>query len=108
MNGIINAISAFAAWLLSLFVKVFLAIWDLFNDLLIFAVDGVLTALGALISAIPAPAFLQGLSLQTLFNGMGADVLYFVAVFNIGPGIVLLGSAFAFRMARKVVTLFQW
>ncbi|MCA3182635.1 MULTISPECIES: DUF2523 family protein [unclassified Cupriavidus] len=108
MNGIINAISAFAAWLLGLFVKLFAALWDIVNDLMIAGADGLLSALATLLSAVPAPTFLQNVNLQTLFNGLGADVLYFVGVFNIGAGIALLGSGFAFRMLRKVVTLFQW
>ncbi|SPK73199.1 Minor coat protein [Cupriavidus taiwanensis] len=108
MNGIINAISAFAAWLLSLVVKVFAAFWDLLNDLLIAGVDGFLQALAALIGAIPAPSFLQSVNLQQSFASIGSDVLYFLGVFNIGAGITLLGSAFGFRMLRKVVTLFQW
>ncbi|MDE4919809.1 Inoviridae minor coat protein B [Cupriavidus metallidurans] len=108
MNGIINAISAFASWLLSLIVKVFAALWDIVNDLMIAGADGLLTALAGLIGAIPAPSFLQNVSLQTLFGGLGSDVLFFFGVFNIGAGIALLGSAFGFRMLRKVVTLFQW
>ncbi|WP_454763090.1 DUF2523 family protein [Cupriavidus campinensis] len=108
MNGIINAISAFGAWLLSLVVKAFTAIWDLCTDLVINVADLFLTALAALIGAIPAPDFLTQHSLQSAFSQMSGDVLFFLGVFNIGPGIAMLGSAFAFRMARKVVTLFQW
>jgi hypothetical protein len=108
MNGIINAISAFAAWLLSLVVKVFAAFWDLLNDLLIAGADGLLQALAGLIAALPAPSFLSSVSLQTSFASMTSDVLYFLGVFNIGAGIALLGSAFGFRMLRKIVTLFQW
>lgn len=108
MNGIINAISAFAAWLLSLFVKVFAAVWDLFTDLLINALDLFLQALAGLIVAIPAPAFLSSYKLQSLFSGFTSDILYFVGVFRITEGIALLGLAFAFRMSRKILTLFQW
>ncbi len=108
MNGIINAISAFAAWLLSLVVKGFQAVWDLFTDLAIGVADLFFTALAALVNAIPAPDFLTSHSLQSAFSQMTGDILFFLGVFNIGPGIAMLGSAFAFRMLRKVVTLFQW
>lgn len=108
MNGIINAISAFGQWLLSLFVKVFVAIWDLFGDLVIALADAFLQALAALVSALPAPTFLTQYSLQSAFSQMSGDILFFLTVFNIGPGIAMLGSGFAFRMLRKVVTLFQW
>jgi len=108
MNGIINAISALATWLLNLVVKVFAALWDIVNDLAIACVDGFLTAIAGAIGLIPAPTFLQSVNMQSLFNGIGSDVLFFFGVFNIGAGIALLGSAFAFRMLRKFVTLFQW
>lgn len=108
MNGIINAISAFAQWVLSLVVKAFAALFDLLGDVLLACVDGFLHAIAVLYVAIPAPTFLQGSSLQSLFGGISPDVLYFFGVFNIGPGITLLGAGFGFRMMRKIVTLFQW
>ncbi|GAA7769412.1 hypothetical protein HpMS107_51430 [Helicobacter pylori] len=108
MNGIINAISAFAAWLLSLIVQVFASLWDLVTDLLINGVDLFLQAMAALIVALPAPSFLSSYKLQSLFTGFTSDILYFVGVFRITEGIALLGLAFAFRMTRKVLTLFQW
>lgn len=108
MSSIVNAISAFAAWLLGLFVKVFVAVWDLFTDLFIALADAFLQALAAVVSAIPAPDFLTQHGLQSAFSQLSGDVLFFLSVFNIGTGIAMLGSAFAFRMLRKVVTLFQW
>jgi len=108
MNGIINAISAFAQWLLSLVVKGFAAIFDLLGDVLLAAADGFLQAVAAIIAALPAPTFLQSVNLQSLFVSIGPDVLYFLGVFNIGTGITLLGAGFGFRMLRKIVTLFQW
>lgn len=108
MSGIVNAISAFASWLLSLFVKLLAGIWDLMTDLVISVLDLFLQALAALIVAIPAPSFLSSYKLQSLFTGFTGDILYFVGVFRVTEGIALLGLAFAFRMLRKVVTLFQW
>lgn len=101
-------ISSFASWLLKMLVKLVAAVWDLFTDLFINLADLALSAVAALIVAIPAPAFLQSVNLQSAFASIGPDVLYFIGVFNIGTGIALLGSGFAFRMVRKVVTLFQW
>lgn len=108
MSAVVNALSSFASWLMSLATKAFGAIWDLLTDLLINALDLFLTALSSLIIAIPAPDFLAGHALQDVFAQMSGDVLFFMSAFNVGPGIALLGSGFAFRMVRKVVTLFQW
>ncbi|MGO4660209.1 hypothetical protein AB4Z34_36515, partial [Ensifer sp. 2YAB10] len=103
-----SALSDFATWVLSLVGKVFSGLWDFCTDVLINGLDLLLTGFAVMISTIPAPAFLQSVNLQTSFNGISADFLFFFGVFNIGPGIALLGSAFGFRMLRKVVTLFQW
>lgn len=108
MSGIVNAISAFASWLLSIVGKAFLALWDLLTDLCVGVADLFFTALAALVVSIPAPDFLTSHGLQSALSQMSGDVLYFLGVFNVGPGIAMLGSAFAFRMLRKVVTLFQW
>lgn len=108
MSAIVNAISAFAAWLLKAFVAVFLAIWALLQDVVIELLDLFLNGVTIVLGALPTPSFLTGVSLQSLFGQLGSDVLFFVGIFNIGQGIALLGAAFAFRLARKVVTLFQW
>ena len=108
MSAIVNALSALASWLLKVFIAVFVAIWSLFEDVAIDILDLFLNALTAVLGALPVPGFLTGVSLQSLFGQLGGDVLFFFGVFNIGPGIALLGAGFAFRLARKVVTLFQW
>lgn len=108
MSAIVNAISAFAAWLLKALVAVFLAIWSLLQDVTIEMLDLFLNAMTTVLGTLPVPGFLTGVSLQSLFGQLGSDVLFFFGVFNIGPGIALLGAGFAFRLLRKVVTLFQW
>lgn len=107
-DAVINALSAFANWLDQIFVAVFGALWSITEDLFIDTLDLLLQGVTAVLGTLPAPAFLAGVSLQTLFGSLSGDVLYFFGVFNIAQGIGLLGAAFAFRMARKVVTLFQW
>ncbi|QOK98456.1 DUF2523 domain-containing protein (plasmid) [Ralstonia pseudosolanacearum] len=108
MSAIVNAISAFASWLLKMFVAVFVAIWSLVEDVAIDILDLFLQGLTAVIGTLPVPGFLTGVTLQSLFGQLGGDVLFFFGVFNIGSGIALLGAGFAFRLLRKVVTLFQW
>ncbi|WP_247539178.1 DUF2523 domain-containing protein [Ralstonia pseudosolanacearum] len=108
MSSIVNAISAFAAWLLKAFVAVFAALWSIVEDLCIDVLDLLLNGLTTVLGALPAPSFLTGVSLQSMFGQLGGDVLFFLGAFNIGQGIALLGAGFAFRLLRKVVTLFQW
>jgi len=107
-DPVINALNAFAAWILSLVGSVFQAAWDLISDAFIALGDAFFQALAAIIVALPAPSFLTSASLQSAFSNMSGDILYFLGVFQIAPGIALLGAAFGFRMLRKIVTLFQW
>ncbi|NMV38265.1 DUF2523 domain-containing protein [Ralstonia insidiosa] len=107
-DAVINALSALAQWLDNIFVSMFMALWSITEDLFIDSLDLFLQGFSAVLSTLPAPTFLSGISLQLLFNSLGGDILFFFGVFNIGQGIGLLGAAWGFRMARKVVTLFQW
>ena len=98
----------FAAWILSLVRKLFESIWDFLNDLFISLVSAVLDAISILILSIPAPSFIQGSSLQTLFNGITPDVWYFAQYFRLGECLAMFGAAISFRLLRKLVTLGQW
>ncbi|MGT2491272.1 DUF2523 domain-containing protein [Cupriavidus basilensis] len=99
MNGIINAISAFAAWLLSLFGKVFAALWSFVLDVLIEGLDQFLTGFAYMISIIPAPDFLSQHSLQSAFSGLSGDVLFSSACSTSGRALQCLArrSPFAWR-----------
>lgn len=107
-DAVINALSAFAKWLLAGFVAVFDALWHIEEDLFIDGLDLLLNGFSSVLSVLPNPTFLAGVSLQTLFGQLGNDALFFVGQFRVGDALALVGAAFAFRMARKVVTLFQW
>lgn len=95
-------------WFLDLVIKVFTAIWDFFSDIAIAVLDGILSAIAALVSAIPAPSFLTSYSLSTLMGGLPSDVLYFVHALNLPQCFAILAAGFAFRMTRKILTLGQW
>ena len=107
-DAVINALSALAKWLNDAFVAVFVALWQITEDLMIDGLDLFLQGVSAVLSALPTPTFLNGVSLQSLFGQLGSDMLFFFGQFRIGDAIALVGAAFAFRIARKVVTLFQW
>lgn len=100
--------SDFADWLVALIKKLFTTIWDFVTDLLIALLDLLLTAVLALINALPLPDFLKVGGLQTLINLISPDVWYFASKFKLGECLAMFGAAVAFRLARKAVTLFQW
>ena len=69
--------------------------------------DGVLDALVALVSAIPAPDGLADKNLGQFIEGI-PYVPYFLDKSGFGECLALIGAGVAFLMVRKVVTLFQW
>lgn len=103
-----SIISKLASWLLQLAQQVFVALWSLVVDLAIGIADLFLIALGAILAAIPAPTFLQAQSLSVMFANIDPSILYFVAALKIGQGLAFLGMGVAFRLTRKIATLFQW
>ncbi|MNV97215.1 hypothetical protein D3C71_1923100 [compost metagenome] len=47
-------------------------------------------------------------SLQDLFNIIPGDVIYLLNMSGISEAMMFVSLGFAFRMVRKVATLFQW
>lgn len=98
--------SDFAAWLVGLVKDLLKAVWDIVVDLAIEIVDLVLAALLVVVSALPVPSFTGGFA--NALSGISPGVWFFASHFRIGECLAVLGAAFAFRLARKAVTLFQW
>ncbi|MDR1996480.1 hypothetical protein [Azonexus sp.] len=99
--------SDFANWLLVLIKYLFTAVWDFLVDIVVELVDLILTAFLALISAIPVPSFASG-GLGSILAGIPSDVWFFAGNFRLAECFAILGAAMSFRLARKVLTLFQW
>lgn len=92
--------------------EVFLALWgalvDLAHDMLIFAVEAVLGLVQTIISAIPVPDFLQGLSICGILSQAGPTAGWIIGVMHIPEGMAMIAAGVAFRLLRKFLTLFQW
>lgn len=98
--------SEFANWLLGLLKDLLKALWDFITDILIEVLDLILVAVLALIAAIPAPAFVANFG--ATLAGIDAGVWFFASHFRLAECFAVLGAGFAFRLARKAMTLFQW
>lgn len=98
-----NAYNGLIGWLRGL--------WDAFvaflTDLPVVILDGALSAIAALIEAIPVPAFLQS-GLGAYLSGIDPAVLYFLSRSGLTEGFALLGAGLTFRLLRKLFTLGQW
>lgn len=100
-------LSEFTAWLWSLVVSVFSAIWDLLSDMAVSVVDAVVTAFSTLVAAVPVPGFMSG-GLQSVFSGMDGGILWVLGQVGLPAALAVIGAGYGFRFLRKVVTLFQW
>ena len=101
-------LTAITQWLLDLVKIIWSSFVEFLNDFWIGVADTGLTAIAGTITAIPSPTFLQNYSMGMLFNQMPSELLYFLSFIPLGEGFSLLSVAVAFRLARKLLTLFQW
>lgn len=53
------------------------------------------------------PDFLAS-GLGSLFGALDGGVMWLVSQLGIPQGLAMLGTAYVFRLGRKVATLFQW
>lgn len=95
-------------WFRDAIKDVWQAIVDFFNDLILFGLDGILSLAAVAINAIPAPSFLQSYSIGSIVGAAGPTVGWIVVNFRIAESLSIIAAAYAFRLTRKLFTLFQW
>lgn len=87
-------------------------LWDDFveflTDLPKIVLEGILDAVATVIEAIPVPEFLQTGGLSAVMAALPDSIQYFLLMSYFAQSLAIIGLAFSFRMARKLVTLFQW
>ncbi|BEP55222.1 hypothetical protein GmRootV118_24660 [Variovorax sp. V118] len=97
----------FTDWLLKLIEKLFLAVWNFLTDIFVSLLGEVLDAFVSLIASIPMPGWLTG-GLGGVFGSMDGGVIWVVTQCGIPGALAIIGGGYAFRMLRKIFTLFQW
>ncbi|MFM1688257.1 hypothetical protein ACJ7VZ_07000 [Aeromonas salmonicida] len=102
-NWLREIIESFVMWIVELFKSVF----QWFQDTLLNVFESILAALRHVISLIPMPDILQ-YSLQDLISFVPPELMYFLNVSGISEAFMFISMGVAFRMVRKVATLFQW
>lgn len=100
-------LSQFTQWLYGLFKSAFDALWNFVVDAATALVDLFVGAVVGLLSMIPVPAFLSN-GMQSVYGSLDPGILYLLAASGIPAALGIIGTGYAFRLARKVVTLFQW
>lgn len=96
-------VDSIIAWMKGLFKDLV----EFITDLPLMILDGILSALAAIIGAIPMPDFMTG-GLQTVVDSLPSSVLWLMANAGIGAALGIIAAGVGFRLLRKVVTLFQW
>lgn len=94
---------AILAWLIDFF----LAGVDYLKGVLLDIFEKFLEGIRAVMNAIPVPDFLSH-SMQSSFDGMMPLLLFLLGHSGLVQALALLGSAYVFRMLRKIFTLGQW
>lgn len=107
METIIQALIDFAKWIIDLVKALFLAVTDFIKDIFVTLAEIVFQALLAIIQAIPVPQF-ASTGLSSTLAQIPSDVWFFASHLKFTQCFAILSAAFAFRLARKVATLFQW
>ena len=77
------------------------------QDAFAWLLENVLDVFADIVLALPVPAFLQ-YGLGGLFAGLDPSVLYFVGLFRIPEGLMMLAAGVGFNLVRKLFTLGQW
>jgi hypothetical protein len=103
----VDFLSDLLGWLGELLKSAFAALWNFVLDAAIAILDAALQGLASLIAAIPVPSFIAS-GMTGLFGGLGADITYILSACGFTAALALYGSGWAFRLARKFLTLFQW
>lgn len=106
MNGWLEQITT---WLVDLVKDVFVAVWDLLGDGIVFVLSSILVPIGGWISGLTPPAFLSsGINIGALLTGLPPFALYLAGQTRITEAMAILGAAVGFHLLRKMVTLGQW
>lgn len=86
--------------------------WDTFQewtlDMGVLALETCLDLAAMVVERVPVPDFIESNSIAGFLGQAGPEIAWIVGTFQIDVGLGMIGAAYAFRMLRKVLTLFQW
>lgn len=95
-------------WFANALHSVFQGLVDLLKDILVFFLMMIFQVVELIVGSISPPAFLKSYSMGGILGNAGPIVGFFISQFQVGTALALIGGAYAFRLLRKFVTLFQW
>lgn len=107
MEWLSTKIDNMLAWLGAAFLSLLNGLLEFLKDILVWALNGILTAIVALIELIPVPSFMTG-GLTGLFSALPQSLIYLLVETGLVAGLAVVGAGVAFNLTRKIATLGQW
>lgn len=98
----------FWEWLIDMLQALFEAGVELLKDASINLLSNGADFIAYAIESIPVPDFVQQNAIGTLMGQAGPVVGWVASTLMLPEALTMIAAAFAFRMLRKVLTLFQW
>lgn len=97
-------------WIKEQLLALFNALVQLLKDAIVWLIEAVLEVVILAIDALGAivPDALQGFTICGFLANAGPTAQWVVSTFHVPEGMSLIAAGFVFRMARKVLTAFQW
>ena len=106
--------TAFVSWLkqtydelIKWFEETFILILGFFKDLFLNVFELMLDGVVFVFLLLEPPELLTS-GLDSAFNGLSNDLLYFLSQSGLAAGLAIYGSGVSFRLLRKLFTLGQW
>lgn len=97
----------FTAWLGGLVKDFVAALEQMLKDVFIAITESVLDMVVYVVGLIPVPDVAQS-GFQYLITPLPQGTLFILGQVGFAAGMAIIGSAYAARILRKLVTLFQW
>lgn len=101
-------IDDFKAWLWNLVLKMFDTLWDMVIASIVRTFKMLTELILYVLSKMPLPEFMQNTSIGDILAKGGNTVMWFAQLFQLGPSMIMIGTAIVFYLLRRVLTLGIW
>ena len=95
-------------WLKEQIVALWNAFTEFMGDLFLLWVEHSLSLIIWVLDRLPVPEFLTQHSIGSVLGNAGPTVAWMITTFRIGESLTVIGSAMAFYIIRRVLTLGIW
>lgn len=95
-------------WLLNALKKLWDAFAEFMGDLFLMWLKHTLDMFVFVLQKLPAPDFLSGNNLQTVFGAAGGTIAWWITVLQIDKCMVVIAGACVFYIVRRAFTLGIW